>query len=330
MEDSRTPGLSAAVPGGAALARNAFLNFAGLSVPLLAALIAVPMLTRSLGVARFGLLGLAWASLEYLALLDAGLTRATTQSVATAVSRGTRDVRQIVSVSLAMLVGVGLVFGGIFTVTAQWLAVLLHVPANLHAEAVGLFRVVGVSVPVVLLMTGMRGVLEGAHRFDLSVATKIPGSLAAVMIPAICAYAGWSLPAMMLLVLAARVIICAVLWQMVPRAIPGYAWEWPREWERLRTIGRFAAWVGVSSVISPVLVYLDRFFLAGLATVAAAGYYVGAYEVVTRLLVVPISLSGVLFPALAGMAARGESDVARAGRVVGRAVRQVFLARFNV
>ena len=326
MEDLSTSASPTAVPGGAALARNAFLNFAGLGVPLLAAVIAVPLLVRALGVTRFGLLGLAWASLEYLALLDAGLTRATTQSVATAISRGTRDIRQVVSVSLALLFGVGVVFGGIFAVTAPWLAILLRVPPELHAEAVALFRVVGISVPVVLLMTSMRGVLEGAHRFDLSVATKIPGSLAAVLIPAACAYAGFSLPAMMLIVLAARVVICAVLWRILPRAIPGFAWEVPREWVRLRTIGRFAAWVGVSSVISPILVYLDRFFLAAFASVTAAGYYVGPYEGVTRLLVVPVSLSGVLFPALASMAARGESDVARAGRVVGRAVRQVFLA----
>lgn len=326
MEEPAAPAAPAAAPGGAALARNALLNLAGLGVPLLAAVVAVPLLTRSLGAARFGLLGLAWASLEYLALLDAGLTRATTQSVATAVSRGTRDVRQIVAVSLALLVAVGVLFGGLFAVLAPWITTLLHVPASLHAEAVALFRVVALSVPVVLLMTSLRGVLEGAHRFDVSVATKIPGSLAAVLIPAAGAWAGLSLPAMMILVLIARAIICAVLWRSLPRSIPNFAWEMPREWERLRTIGRFAAWVGMSSVISPILVYLDRFFLAATVSVAAAGYYVGPYEGVTRLLVVPISLSGVLFPALAGMSAGGDADVARAGRVVGAALRQVFLS----
>lgn len=326
MEEPSAPATPATVPGGAALARNALLNLAGLGVPLLGAVIAVPLLARSLGATRFGLLGLAWASLEYLALLDAGLTRATTQSVATAVSRGAKDVRQIVSVSLALLVGVGALFGGLFAVLAPWIASLLHVPLALHAEATGLFRVVGLSVPVVLLMTSLRGVLEGAHRFDISVATKIPGSLAAVLIPAAGAYAGLSLPAMMLLVLVARVAICGVLWRALPRSISNFAWEMPREWYRLGTIGRFAAWVGLSSVISPVLVYLDRFFLAAAVSVAAAGYYVGPYEGVTRLLVVPLSLSGVLFPALAGMAFGSESDAARTGRVVGAAVRQVFLA----
>lgn len=326
MDDLSEPLAPTVVPGGAALARNAFLNFAGLGVPLLAAVIAVPMLTYSLGAARFGLLGLAWASLEYLALLDAGLTRATTQSVATSVSRGTRDVRQVVSVSITLLVTVGLLFGSAFAIAAPLVTRALHIPPSLHAEAVGLFRVVGLSVPVVLAMTSMRGVLEGAHRFDLSVMTKIPGSLAAVVIPAAGAFAGLSLPVLMLLVLAARLVICGVLWRLIPTAVPGFAWERPREWSRARSIGRFAAWVGVSSVISPVLVYLDRFFLAATAGVAATGYYVGPYEGVVRLLVVPVSLSGALYPALAGMAARGDADAARAGRVVGAALRQVFLA----
>lgn len=328
MEDLNAVATPASIPppGGAALARNALLNLAGLGVPLLAAVIAVPVLAHSLGAGRFGLLGLAWASLEYLALLDVGLTRATTQSVAAAVSRETREVRQIVAVSLALIVTVGTVFGGIFLVAAPWLAEVLNVHRVFKQEAIALFRVVGVSVPVVLLMTSLRGVLEGAHRFDLSVATKIPGSIAAIVIPAFGALAGLSLPAIMLLVLVARLIICGVLGRMLPRAIPGFVWELPREWHRLRVIGRFAAWVGVSSVVSPILVYLDRFLLAAAAGVAAVGYYVGPYEGVTRFLLVPLSLSGALFPALAGMASRGEVDEARTGRVLGTALRHVFLA----
>lgn len=315
-----------APPAGGALARNALLNLAGLGVPLLAAVAAVPLLVHSLGPARFGLLGLAWATLEYLALLDAGLTRATTQAVATALARDSRAARQIIVVSLASIVLVGTVFGLAFTAAAPWFADLLNVHRAYHGEAVRLFRVVGISVPVVLLMTSMRGVLEGAHRFDLSVATKIPGSIVAIVIPALGALAGWSLPTLMLLVLVARIGICIVLARLLPRAITDFAWEPPREWERLRLIGRFAAWVGVSSVVSPVLVYLDRFLLSAAAGVAAAGYYVAPYEGITRLLLVPLSLSGALFPAFAGMAARGATDDARAGRVMASALRQVFIA----
>jgi O-antigen/teichoic acid export membrane protein len=308
------------------LARNALLNFAALAIPLFAAVVAVPILARSLGAERFGLLGLAWAALEYLAMLDAGITRATTQSVAVTLTRDPRQARQVVVVSLTLLVSVGSLLGAAFATASPWFTSVLDVPAAHSAEAVALFRVVGLSVPVVLVMTSLRGVLEGAHRFDISAHARIPGTLAAILIPAIGVSYGMSLPAVMLLVLVARTLICAYLVHAIPRSIPGFEWEAPREWERLRAIGGFAAWVAVSSVISPVLVYLDRFLLTAAAGIAATGYYVGPYEGISRLLIVPISLAGALFPALAGMTARGPQDAARAGRVIGAALRQIFLA----
>jgi O-antigen/teichoic acid export membrane protein len=49
-------------------------------------------------------------------------------------------------------------------------------------------------------------------------------------------------------------------------------------------------------VIGPVLVYLDRFILSAVSSVAAVGYYSAPYEMITRLWVVGISLVGTLFP----------------------------------
>jgi len=79
----------------------------------------------------------------------------------------------------------------------------------------------------------------------------------------------------------------------------------------------------VSNVVSPLLVYLERFLLASLAGVAAVAYYTAPYEAITRLLIVPAGLAGALFPALSASSAGAAS--ASFDRLLGRPLRFLLL-----
>jgi len=61
----------------------------------------------------------------------------------------------------------------------------------------------------------------------------------------------------------------------------------------------FGAWLSVSNIVGPLLVYLDRFVIGAMLAVSAVAYYTAPYEVITRLWLVPAALTGVLFPAFA-------------------------------
>jgi O-antigen/teichoic acid export membrane protein len=62
----------------------------------------------------------------------------------------------------------------------------------------------------------------------------------------------------------------------------------------------YGAWLTVSNVIGPLMVYLDRFVIGAVLAVSAVAFYTAPYEVITRLWIVPAALTGVLFPAFAG------------------------------
>jgi len=47
------------------------------------------------------------------------------------------------------------------------------------------------------------------------------------------------------------------------------------------------------------MAYSDRFFIGSLVSVAAVTFYVAPYEIVTKALIVPAAIVGVLFPAVA-------------------------------
>lgn len=293
------------------LGRNAVLNLIGLAVPLGVAVFMLPLLTRALGPARFGLLGMSWAFLEYLQLFDVGLGRATIRYVADSLARDTRDTSQITSVSLGAQLLVGSAAGIALALCSPLLARhAFRIDPELTGEATRLFMVVGLNLPVVLAMTTLRGVLEGAQRFTVSNAIKIPGSAGAIVIPALLAVLGASLPVMLFWVFVWRVVICIVTLLVIPRVVPHFRIEPPRDWRRLRGLISFGGWVAVTGVVSPMLVYFDRFALGARHGLAAVGYYTAPYEGITRLLMVPISLITALFPLLTGL-----SVAAAAGRM---------------
>ncbi len=55
---------------GGLLARNTILNFAGLSAPMLVAIVSIPLLISGLGTDRFGVLTLAFAISGYFGVFD--------------------------------------------------------------------------------------------------------------------------------------------------------------------------------------------------------------------------------------------------------------------
>jgi O-antigen/teichoic acid export membrane protein len=147
-----------------------------------------------------------------------------------------------------------------------------------------------------------------AIRVPLGILTFV-APLAAVSgpapLPAVCAV----LAVLRLLGLAAHWWAC---WSLLGRlAVPA----WP-EREGARKVVSYGAWVSVSNVVGPLMVYADRFVIAAMVSVAAVGYYAAPYEVLTRLWILPAALTGALFPALAAARAEEAGALQRKGVLV--------------
>src|SRR6266581_9191520 len=103
------------------VARSTLYNILGQGVPLLDGVLTIPILTRSLGDARFGLLALMWTIIGYFSLLDLGLGRATTKFVAQALAeQDMRRVQQVAGFTAAGQAALGVVGGAVLAVLTSW------------------------------------------------------------------------------------------------------------------------------------------------------------------------------------------------------------------
>lgn len=306
---------------GVRVARNAALNMTALVVPLLVALGTMPVLIGALGTERFGVLAIAWMLLTYMSELGLGTT--TTRYAAAAVGAGRLDEVGVLAWTTAGLqLAVGLVQGALLALAAPWLVgSVFAMPPELAAEARDSLYLMAAAIPLIGLGRSFRGLLEAAHRFDLALAVHVPATAAGYVFAAAAAVAGWSLPAVFALVIVPRVLAVPAYLLAAGRALPGSSLRprWDRS--RVRLVAGFAGWAAVSTVVSPLLVYLDRFMVGVLLTMTTVTYYAAAYELVGKLAVIPVAIAGVLYPAFSQMG--GGGDTAQAERLAARSVAMI-------
>ena len=74
----------------------------------------------------------------------------------------------------------------------------------------------------------------------------------------------------------------------------------------MRTLLRLGGWNLVTNVVNPLLIYMDRFLIGSLVSLSAVAYYATPYDMITKLLIIPSSMAGPLFPAFAASYAQGD------------------------
>src|SRR5438876_3907482 len=252
-------------------------------------------------------------------MFDFGLGRATVRFVADGTVRGAARVREVVLAGLFTQTAAGILAGLILFLLAPVLVShVFSVSPALAAEAVAMFRVLAFHLPVLLCIASLRAALEGAQRFDLSTALRIPSSLASVIVPAIAATLGASLPTIMWLLFAVRLTLALLNAEAVRRTLLQRRWGVPAGFSTLREMLGYSGWVAISTALGPALASFDRFVVGSVVGVTALGYYTGAAEAANRFLLIPATAFSAMLPALSAADAREGRDrtlvVTRAAR----------------
>ena len=311
-------------PASRRVTTNVLVNVAGHVAPLAIAYFAIPVLATGLGIERFGLLSIAWVAVGYFSVFDLGLGRALIKVVADAESGGSAEaVPSILWTALAALLALGVCGAAAAALATPWLVDdVLRVARPLRAEAVATFYILSASVPLVVLASGLRGVLELRHRFDLANVVRVPLAALTIGGPVLVLPLSASLTWITVLLLGSRVAATAGYWWLARRVERSLATAAHVDTSRLPALMRVGSWMTVSTLLSPLMVSADRVLLAALVGVGAVGYYTAPHEAITRLLVVPAALAGVLFPAFSGTFA---TDRARAVTLYERGLAGTFL-----
>jgi len=281
------------------------LTLAGLGLPLLMGAFSIPYIIEKLGTGRFGVLTLIWAVFGYFSLFDFGISKALTKQVAEARNDSERS-GAVVRAGLTFLLGFGILLS-----VALYASFPLATGAGVFEDTPEIRSSVNwliVGMPFMLVSNGLRGILEGLGIFGAPAIARILLGVSTFGLP-LPLLAFWpSLDVLVIgLVIGRIVTVVTQGWACVPLLrFALHSKLSPSEFKRLLTFG---GWMMVSNLVSPLMVFADRFFISASQSASNLAYYTTPFEVVTRLLVVPAAITTVLFPEMAKL--QGERQFER-------------------
>jgi O-antigen/teichoic acid export membrane protein len=326
--ERREPLTTAPVDPTPSLTRNAILNLFGLVAPLLVALFAIPPLTRELGTDRFGILTLIWVVLGYFSLFDLGLGRAVTQIVSGQLSRGQlENVPDLIWTALGLMLALGLTTALAVAGASGLLVHALRVPAQLEHETLQSFYLLTISIPIVMVTTGLRGILEANHRFDLVTWIRAPLGVFTYVGPLLVIPFGQGLVPVVAILIVGRAIALGVHVIMCRRVMPSLRGRPRLDFALVPRLLKLGSWMSVSNLVGPMLVNIDRFVLGSVISVSVVAYYTVPFELATKVLLLPGALAGVLFPAFAGTYG---TDPSRSRRLFSQGMKVTWLVLFPI
>lgn len=290
---------------GSLLARNVVLNLGGSALPAIAAVIAVPILIRSLGDVRFSVLVLAWTTLGYFSLFDLGIGRAVTHAVANRMgSDREHEIGTAIWTSLALLAPIGLLSAVLLFAVASPLATILRVPVGLHGEAVTSFRILALAIPFAALAGALRGALEAKQFFGMVNALRVPHGLITFVGPLLALPFSRSLVPAVAILAAGRALLLLAHFALTARAIPEFRTRDRWSGSIARSLASFGGWTQVTYIVSPLMATLDRFVVGAVLGIALVTYYAAPQELVTKLWLFTFAVLPVFFSALSTTATR--------------------------
>jgi len=315
--------------GGVRLVRNSIFNLIGQAVPLLAAFVAIPLLIRGLGTDRFGVLTLAWMVIGYFSLFDLGLGRALTQVVAEKLTdRQDTQAPPVVWTAIVMMFVLGLLGTLVVSLISPWLVHSgLKIPGLLQVETLHSFYLLAAAIPIVVVTAGLVGILSAFQRFGMINAIRVPMGIFSFLAPLTILPFSQSLAFVTAVLVLGRLLACGAYVLACRPLMPPLRSGLALHYVDLKPLLHFGAWMTVTNVIGPLMVYLDRFVIGAIVSVAAVAYYATPYELVTKLLIVPGAILAVLFPAFA---ASHRQDHSRMVRIFARGTKYIALILFPV
>lgn len=293
------------------LFRNAVWNLAGQALPMVSGIVAVPVLVRGISLERFGVMTIVWAFVGYFSVFDLGVGRAVTRWVAERLGTDAED--EIVAgvwTGVAVMVAVGAAMALAGVGVSSWLVrSVLNIPPRLQPETVLTFQLLSLAIPVVIVSIALRGIMEAQQRFRGITLVRVVSGLTTFLSPVAMLPFTHDLAWIVGVLVAWRVAFLLVYLAMALRSLPAL-WRLTFDLAAVGPLLGYGAWITVANVVAPLLQYLDRFLIAGLISIGAVAYYTTPSDLATKLLVMPLAATGVLFPAFASMPRRREQATA--------------------
>lgn len=277
---------------------NTFFSIASKIVPLLIAVICIPIIIKGLGEEKYGALTIALVFIGYFNLFDLGIGRAITKFISERVGKNKdTEIVEIYRTGVRLTFGLG-IFGGVlfFLISKPITIYYIKPPQHLLQEILAGLNYLSIGIPFTILINSYRGVLEALHEFKAITFSQIILGVITYLGLIVALQFTTDLGILIGYLSAVKLIHFLIYYGITRAKIPTI--EISNSFNKsfaTKMLG-FGGWITVSTVVSPIMSMLDRLVIASKSGMEQVAYYATSNEITQRVGILPTALVGVLFP----------------------------------
>ena len=236
---------------------------------------------------------LVFSILGYASIFDGGLTRAVIRSIAMEEANIALHNRIVGTASCAVL-GISIFAMLLLYFGADNIVNLLSVSEAAKDDTTSAFKLLAFVIPPYLLSLVWFAYPEGLQQFRiLNILKTISGSLiallpvAGILIKPTLVYALGGF-------LIARLITLGIAYLPCRKSIGKNIFDFDAK--TLWNLLCFGGWITVSNIVSPLMVYADRFLLSNFLGAGRVAFYTAPSEIIARMSIIPGAVAKTIFP----------------------------------
>ena len=273
--------------------KGTFLNLIGLVIPSVIAIPAMAVMARMLGVEKFGLFMLAFSLLGYASIFDGGLTRSVIRAIAGHDNDNEKN-KSVMGTATIIVMSLSVIAAVLVAIFSSGIVKFLNVTEASSMDAYHSFQLLSIVIPVYLVSVVWFAYLEGRQLFfSLNIYKVITGSIIAIF-PILFVYFERTLFSAILGLLFSRLCALGLAFYSCMNGMRGLFFSFKRE--ECKRLLSFGGWITFSNIISPLMVYADRFLLSNMIGANQVAFYTAPAEAIARMGIVPGALSRTIFP----------------------------------
>ncbi|MBN8764694.1 MAG: oligosaccharide flippase family protein [Thiobacillus sp.] len=284
--------------------RNSFSNFAGGALPALVTIFTLPIVLHHLDTPVYGILTLIMAIVGYFALIDINVTAGSVKFLAEYhASDQPEKTCQVVTLGLGLYAGIGLLGGIGIALAAPWLVHDVFVITDFREPmALTSLRIAAVAFFFSQIQSYLQSIPQGLGRYDISgryealFGTVVPLLTVAVVLT------GGGLIEVVLFRTLASIANVYLLWRMVRRLLPAFAWQRPDR-ELAGSVLRFSGFAYLKRIATITGEQSDKLIIGALVNMRALTYYTIPATLIGRVFALVNRLGSVMFPMASALAA---------------------------
>ena len=193
----------------------------------------------------------------YFSILDLGIGRALTKLLSEKLGNDDmKNIPSLISTSLIVTTACGLFGCAVLTLYSSNLVTsLFKIPAELHDDVIRSFYVLALSIPFVINVAALRGILEAYQRFDLINILRIPIASSTFLVPVLISQLSEELFHIVIGLVIVRVVEIFVNLIFCKKVVSNMYKNQIFNSSIFKELINFGGWMTISNLIGPMILY---------------------------------------------------------------------------